>query len=619
MTQPDFTTISAAIRVGDWPQVENLTRISLEQHPHREELLFMLAVSLQMQDRSDETLRAYVALIERQPGNGTYWGNYATELRKAGKLDEAEQAHLSALRLKPDDAHELVNFGLLQLERHDFLDARATMLKALALSPDSPEVRIRAARACDACREYDESEELLAPWRKWLPLEDSLQLELGDLLLSIGDGSHAVAVLEDLVQRAPANTLALIRLASAYERVNRLPDAEAVLTRVNPERAANLAYGKAELAYAVAKIAQRNGDLNEAAAILEQAGPRAEGDFAHYFNLADIYAKQGRTDEVMQALEKAHALQALDLKKVIPGRFAPGASVLPAADRLVERADIQRWPQLKAPDASQSPVFIVGFPRSGTTLLEQMLDAHPSLQSMDENPFFNRLADQLADQEILVPFDIHRLGQRDCDELRRRYLTMICGTIPRQWDARIVDKNPLNMLWLPFIYRLFPDAKFILALRHPCDVILSCYMQNFRANLLASACTTLERLATAYVASMRNWLHHVDLLQPAVLNVRNEDLIADAPAQAARIGQFLGLADASPLLGFDQHARNKGFIATPSYTQVIQPINAKGMNRWLKYREHLEPVLPIIEPMLRHWEYSTGQERLGETRGATPA
>src|SRR5690606_8427201 len=148
-----------------------------------------------------------------------------TELRKAGRLEDAGQAHANALRLKPDDVHELVNFGLLQLERHDFAEARATMRKALALAPDSPEVRIRAARAHDACRDYYEAEELLAPWRQWLPLEDSLQLELGDLLLSIGDGSHAVAVLEDLVRRAPANTLAVVRLASAYERVNRVPDA----------------------------------------------------------------------------------------------------------------------------------------------------------------------------------------------------------------------------------------------------------------------------------------------------------------------------------------------------------------------------------------------------------
>jgi Flp pilus assembly protein TadD len=614
MTSPDFTTISAAIRVRDWAEAERLVRISLLEHPQREELMLMLAISLQMQGRAEETLEAYVRLTESHPDKPTYWGNYATELRKAGRLDEAAQAHATALRLAPDSVHERINFGLLQLERHDFREARATMLKALELAPESPEVRIRAARACDACREFDESEELLRPWPQWLPLEDSLQLELGDLLLSIGDGSHAVAVLEDLVRRTPGNALAMIRLASAYERVNRMPEAEAVLAAVRPESAATIAFGAAELAYAVAKVAQRNGDLEAAGAILENAGPRGDNDFAHYFNLADVYTKQGRVDAAMQALAKAHALQEVDLKKAVPGRFKSGASVLPIADRRVQSADVQRWPPLQAPDAQHSPVFIVGFPRSGTTLLEQMLDAHPALQSMDENPFFSKLSDQLEDQGIRVPDDIHRLGQRDVDELRRRYLTMVCGTVPRQWDARIVDKNPLNMLWLPFIHRLFPQAKFILALRHPCDVILSCYMQNFRANVLAAACTTLERLATAYVASMRSWLHHVDVLRPDVLIVRNEDLIADADAQAARIASFLDLADASPLLRFDQHARDKGFIATPSYTQVIQPINSKGMNRWLRYREYLDPVLPILEPMLQHWGYDVPSQ--GETAAA---
>ena len=605
MTTFDFTPISAAVRARDWTLVEQLSRDALVAHPQREELLFMLAVSLQVQDRDDETLAAYAMLTDRHPQNATYWGNYATALRKAGRLDDAAKAHAEALGLKPEDVHELVNYGLLQLERHDFLDARETMLKALALAPDSPEVRIRAARAHDACREYYESEELLAPWRQWLPLEDNLQLELGDLLLAIGDGSHAVAVLEDLVRRAPANVLALVRLASAYERVNRVGDAEATLARIPPERIPAAGFDKAELGYVVAKIAQRNGDFAEAAAILEQSGARGYNDFAHHFNLAEIYARQGRIDDTMRTLAQAHEMQAVDLRKVVPARFEPGAPALPAAERVVNAAEVARWPDLIAPDAAQSPVFIVGFPRSGTTLLEQMLDAHPRLQSMDENPFFNRLSEQLAEQDILVPYDIHRLGQRDVDELRRRYLAMVCKVIPRQWDAQIVDKNPLNMLWLPFIHRLFPNARYILALRHPCDVVLSCYMQNFRANMLAATCTTLERLATAYVASMRNWIHHVELLKPAVLNVRNEDLIADPAAQAQRIGTFLGLEDAAPLLRFDQHARDKGFIATPSYTQVIQPINAKGMNRWHRYREYLDPVLPILEPMLRHWEYPT--------------
>jgi hypothetical protein len=270
----------------------------------------------------------------------------------------------------------------------------------------------------------------------------------------------------------------------------------------------------------------------------------------------------------------------------------------------VTAADYAAWPEFAAPDARNSPIFIVGFPRSGTTLLEQMLDSHPGLQSMDENPFFNRLADTLKrhDSRILARLEV--LRQFDVDELRKQYLLMVTENIQRRWDAQLVDKNPLNMLWLPFIHRLYPNAKYILAIRHPCDVLLSCYMQNFRASILLTASATLERLAHAYVGVMQVWLKHVDVFHPRVFVSRYEDVVADTAAQTKRLAEFLELDDASPMLQFDQHARDKGFIGTPSYSQVIEPVNTKGLNRWVKYRPYFEKALPILEPMLKHWGYS---------------
>jgi len=282
-----------------------------------------------------------------------------------------------------------------------------------------------------------------------------------------------------------------------------------------------------------------------------------------------------------------------------------GAPPAPIAVPNVTAADYAAWPSFAAPDARNSPIFIVGFPRSGTTLLEQMLDAHPGLQSMDENPFFNRLADTLKrhDSRILGSLDV--LRQFDVDELRKQYLLMVSEKIERRWDAQLVDKNPLNMLWLPFIHRLYPNAKYILAIRHPCDVLLSCYMQNFRASILLTASATLERLAHAYVGVMQVWLKHVDVFQPRVFVSRYEDVVADTAAQTKRLAEFLELDDPSPMLQFDRHARDKGFIGTPSYSQVIEPVNTKGLNRWVKYRPYFEKALPILDPMLKHWGYST--------------
>ena len=617
MTEPDLTSISNAICASDWAEAERNVRAQLVEFPQREDLLTMLAISLQMQNKTAESVDAYAHLTNLFPDKDEHWGNYATALRELGSLEEAVHAYAKAIRLAPEDAGHLVNFSLLLLQQHDFVAARETALKAHAIDPGSARTGIHAARACQACREFDEAERLLKPWRQWLPLEDGLQQDLGDLLLSLGDGAAALILLEDLVRRAPDNLLGMIHLASAYERLNRLAEAESVLGRIAGLPMDARIEAHMELAHVLAKMAQRNGDLADARAILESAGARGERDFAYYFSLAEVYAKQGEIERVMQTLRTAHALQVEDLRNLIPNHFVPDAPVLPTAVVRVSEAEYRSWPQLEAPDASRSPVFIVGFPRSGTTLLEQMLDAHPGLQSMDENPFFNNLSDQLADQGIFIPQDMHRLGQADCDELRKRYLSMVCDTVPRKWDAQLVDKNPLNMLWLPLIHRLFPQARYILALRHPCDVILSCYIQNFRANVLAAACSSLERLATAYVESMQSWLHHSGIFKPNVLTVRYEDVVADVSAQAAQIGQFLELKDASPLLRFDEHARNKGFIGTPSYTQVIQPVYTKGLHRWLRYREYIEPVLPILEPMMRHWGYSSVVEAVGDTRSTT--
>ena len=603
MTEPDLISISTAFRIGDWAEVEQRARTQLAGFPQREDLLTMLAISLQMQGKTAEAVDIYTQLTGLAPRESVHWGNYAMALRELDRMNEAVQAYTTALGLAPDDAEQWINYGLLLLQQSDYAAAREAVLKAYAIDPKSPRICIHAARACSACREYEEAEKILKPWRQWLPLEDDLQQELAELLLSSRDGNAALALLEDLVRRMPGSLSAMVRLASAYERLNRMQEAEAALVAIAALPAETRTAASLELAHVLARIAQRNGDLDDASAILESAGPRGERDFAHYFNLAEVYARQGDTDRVMQTLETAHAVQVQDLKSFIPKRFEPGAHPLPLAERRVTKDEVAHWPKLPAPNARQSPVFIVGFPRSGTTLLEQMLDAHPHLQSMDENPFFNRLSDQLEEQDIFVPHDIPVLGQRDCDELRRRYLTMVCETIPRKWDAQIVDKNPLNMMWLPLIHRLFPDARFILALRHPCDVILSCYMQNFRSSVLAAGCSSLERLATAYVAAMESWLHHVEIFQPAVLAVRNEDVIAGVSGQAAAIGRFLELHDATPLLGFAEHARNKGFIGTPSYTQVIQPVNSKGMDRWLRYREYIEPVLPILDSMMKRWGY----------------
>ena len=605
MSADSVQQISEALHAGRFSETEQLCRVQLRTHPQDERLLLFLALSLQWQERSAEAVAAYARLIELVPASSVHWNNYGVALHANAAHAEAEAAFANAIALDPTNAAPRISLGLLLLDLRRPAAARDSLLEAVRLDPNLPMARIHAARACNFCRD-SAAEDLLHGWQDWLPLDESLQLALAYEKLTLGDARAAQTLLEDLYRRAPDKSEVILQLASVYERVNRVNDARTLLQRLEGRPAD--AHVRLELAHQQATLILREGDPARARSLLEQVGPRDASDYLHYFLLARICDKQNDTAAAMAALAIAHQRQIEEIELGRPERVAADAAVLPAAVGRISAAEYHDWPTLSAPDGPQSPIFIVGFPRSGTTLLEQMLDAHPALQSMDERPFFNILADQLIQQGAHLPQDLGRLSQPDCDELRRHYLALVCTKINRNWSAQLVDKNPLNMLWVPFIQRLFPQAKFILALRHPCDVLLSCYMQNFRSAVLMAASASLERLAEAYVTAMQSWLHHVEVFQPRVLVSRYEDLVTDVSAHSRRIAEFLELEDATPLERFDTRAREKGYIATPSYTQVIEPVNTKGLNRWLRYRREFEPVLPILEPMLKHWGYTTEAE-----------
>lgn len=600
--EPTADPIAQALEAGEAALAERLCLKQLEMTPGDDGVQVLLALSRWRQGRHAEAVDIYARLAHEHPDSKLHWGNYATAAQKADDTAREEEALRGLTHMAPEDAEWWHQLGILHLRAGRSAEARDALLRAFAHDPDSVAIRVHAARACVACHDLRASG-LMEPWRQWLPLDDTLQFEVAETLVQLGEAGDATGLLEELDTRSPGQMQVRMLLATMYERVNRLDDAHTLLEEVaaaeNPEYHGAVRHLRAQLLL-------RARDYQGARELLEQLkAPDEAAQVAHWFALARACDKLGDAMAATQALSAGHAAQIEALRAVRPDLLEPAASRLPCQDDRVSAADYAKWPQLRAPDSSQSPVLIVGFPRSGTTLLEQMLDAHPQLQSMDERPFFNMLAGQLFRAGVEVPEDIARLDQRDCDELRKGYLIMACGKVPRRWDARLVDKNPLNMMWLPLIHRMFPHAKFIFAQRHPCDVILSCYMQNFTSPVLAIAGRTIESLARAYVAAMENWLYHVEVFKPDVFVSRYQDLVADTPAQTARIAAFLGLDDAAAMLNFAAHARSKGNIKTPSYTQVIEPINSRGLGRWQRYRDLLAPALPILQPILERWGYST--------------
>jgi hypothetical protein len=272
-------------------------------------------------------------------------------------------------------------------------------------------------------------------------------------------------------------------------------------------------------------------------------------------------------------------------------------------DTRVSAAEYRCWKTDNAPDAAHSPIFVLGFPRSGTTMLEQMLDAHPALKSMDEQPFAQRVIERMESFGLRYPEDLGQLDGGQCEALRSTYWSCVAKVAELTPGQRLVDKNPLTMLRLPLLKRIFPNSRIVFVVRHPCDVLLSCYMQHFNAPAFTVLCSSMDRLARGYARAMEFWFDQVEVLKPSVHEWCYEEALEDFDTQVARLGTYLQLDDTAPLKEFSIHARAKGYISTPSYAQVIKPLYRTSRGRWRKYREFFEPVLPTLAPVLEHWGY----------------
>lgn len=605
--QASIETVAAAVSEGALVEAELACRTLLQQQPALEPALEWLAYVLQLQQRSPEALECYRQLTERNPYNADHWSNLATLLRDAGRLEEAERAYVTSLRINPSDCIVQGNLGLLYMERGEYVRARSLLTEATLQQPHVMSVRIYAVMACYECGDTVGVEDLLAGWEAWPPLSEDLRVDLAWVFAQLGRAMEAERLLNETTNASAQRPRTAARLIHLYERVNRLDEARALLEQLPEPESLTDEVDRYEVIAAHGVMAQRGHDPLMTRNLLERLVLQTK-ERKHrgnlYFGIAKACDKAGETVGAMQALAEAHAIQLENAAQLAPELLEPGVEPIAPSTLRVEPSDLgtdEAWRQ--AGDLATSPVFVVGFPRSGTTMLEQMLDAHPDLVSMDERPFMQAVAERLQQRGVLYPEHLWSLSESEVDGLRQHYWQLVARTATLAPGQRIIDKNPLNLLHLPLIMRLFPKAPVILALRHPCDVILSCYMQNFRSPGFQVLCSSLDRLARGYVNAMRFWVHHEALLKPHVLRLRYEDLLDDFEPMVKRIGDFIGVEDATPLLRFHEHAQQKGFISTPSYSQVTQPPNKRAVGRWKRYADAFEPLRPTLAEVMELWGY----------------
>jgi len=607
MNQADDEMILSLLQQQRWSDTAEAARRRLADDPHAIMALFALATSLRELGASETALDAYAKLAALEPDDPAHWHNLASLHRELGQMGPAEFSYSRALQYAPHQPELLLDAGLLALEDSRLADARNRLATAVTVAPNWAPPRIFLAR-CYA--ELCEDEQVLLCLDPLMvqDLAPELQLELGSLFAQIGDTGKAREHWEKALAFPLSELRAEALLVGLHERLNELEAASHHLEKLpDPSEVMDLVV-RQDILQARASMAARNFRKWQAIADYRAllALPLNDATRARVgFDMGRLLVEQaGCENEAIEVLSQAHSVQVSSLHKAMPEYTAspPEPLTLGLADPSSAWCAASTQGHL---DPSDAPVFVVGFPRSGTTLLEQMLDAHPQLVSMDERTFVQDAIDDMRELYGLeYPQQLAMLNEDAIHDLRARYWKRAKKQVAIAPGVRLVDKNPLNIMRLPIMFKLFPNAKFILALRHPCDVLLSCYMQNFRSPIFQYLCRSLPDIAQAYANTMRGWVNAANCFRPDCMTLRYEDLLDDFPGVAKQLASFIGVENAEPMLQYYKHAKRKGYISTPSYAQVVQPPVRTAAGRWQRFAPAFDGSLPILKPWLEHWGYA---------------
>lgn len=549
-------------RLGRLDEAERCARRGLTLNPRIGFVHHALGVALHAQGRLAEAAEAYRRAIALQPALADAHYLLGCVLRSQGRADEAAASLRQALALQPALAEALAELGALQLLAGDLAEGTALLRRAALLSPGNVEIQCNLAQALRASADNAAA---IATYRQALTLQP--------------DAVEALAGLASLLEQTSAleearAQLALARAQSPQHPVVLLTAARLARREGHHEDAAQAL--QALLAQADLPL-ELQGEAELLLGLVQDQLQQPEAAWAHFVSGKDkrrrLAQVGGRNDPALYRARVEH------LRALCDERLAACA---PCA----------------AEDGPADPVFLIGFPRSGTTLLEQILDAHPGLRAMEEQGAVDRMVDAfLAGAGSDPAAALAALDDAQARALRALYWQAVAQRLALAPGERLLDKLPLNITAVPVIWRVFPRARFIVALRHPADVVLSCLMQDFAANLAMSSFYTLEDAAALYEQVMSGWLQFRRMLPLAAHELRYEDLIADVPGEAARLLGFLGLPWDDAVLAHTAHARGRA-INTPSYQQVVQPVYQSARGRWQRYAAPMAAALPRLQPFV---------------------
>ncbi len=496
------------------------------------------------------------------------------------RWNRGEYAHYlvameQASQLDPDNHHILIDMGAAHGMLYDYGAAKKMFERAFVLAPDKSEAMAMAGLKCRNFNRFEMAEVYFERAVREKGANPDTFAKLAEMYERLRKTDSAGEMVQAALQLDPSNALALLVRARLYRTADRLADAERVV--------------RSFLGWS------DNHSWST----------RIRG----WYELGAILDRMGRYDEAMAAFLQAKAM-------IMPnaGGYREAQLAVHGQYKLAmassARELFRNWQEEGRSKNEEMHRFavIAGHPRSGTTLLEQLLDSHPQVVSAEETPIFYQAyvrARALGDTRLPMIAAMEKMPPNVLEETRNQYFANTQKFIGEPIGNRLlIDKNPSLTGLAHGLLRIIPGTKFVIALRDPRDVCLSCFMQPLPLNQVSSFYLSLADVVTEYVALMGFWRWIAEQIDGDMyLHVRYEDIVSDVGPVIRKTLGFLGLSWDQRVLRFDEFAKAK-LVRSPTYAEVSKPISSTAVGRWRNYEKYLMPHIEKLRPFMDAFGYA---------------
>lgn len=604
--------------MGEWDNAEKAYRDVIAAQPKHASAHMNLGVALTQLDRDAEALAAFDAAQALAPREAKIARLKASALERLGRLGEAIEAVNTILAVQPGDIDALQARGVLNSSLRKFEDAIADFSRVVAARPDSAGAYVVLSRALHSAGRTSEAigalqkarslEEKPGPLMELASMlldarrpaealeavrraselgrdDAELRYILGTAEIETGDVRRGEQELRRAVELNPSSSDALNNLGGALRMLGRMDEAHEAIKKaleLDPKSATalfNLAITR--------RVSPGDPNLPLFDAVeAELPGLRPGERVSAHFALGKVRSDVGDHDAAFR-----HFLAGGDLKRELV-QFDE-ADLMARFDRLMAMPASVFAVTRAGATQSDAPIFIVGMPRSGTTLVEQILASHPQVRSVGETDALDRAARPVLDRFESGVLDYARISDPEMARIGKAYVDEVGAKAPGA--RKIVDKMPFNFLHLGLIKLALPNARIVHLMRDPLDTCISCFTSLFAdGHGYAYNLAELGRVYRKYSEMMAHW--RTTLPVNSFLDVQYENVVEDLDAQARRILAYCDLPWDPAVLSFHQGQR---VVRTASAAQVREPIYTRSVGRWRVYERHLGPLMAELGSLAR--------------------